>query len=221
MTTNEQLLLVSSEISSTEEEIAKLDWQVESLAVAKASIVSSVADNQRVVANADGLSAKVRAAQFSSSAALVELARADVQATEKEIERIKIRILALGEIARSDCAEILNTLFVSRKANAREALEQLLDYSKLHSAFSEGLELCARAVLELKPLEIYFGDAWIWETDRKIAALRFLREYFSTLRGLVEAEPGLALTLTERPAVMPVIESKPAQATMSAALVAV
>jgi isochorismate hydrolase len=56
------------------------------------------------------------------------------------------------------------------------------------------LETAARAVLELKELQFYFGNSGSSDNpEYQISLLRQLRENFSQLRAMCEAEAGLII----------------------------
>jgi hypothetical protein len=85
-------------------------------------------------------------------------------------------------------------LIAARRANAKAALEELLDTTLL-GTLGENLEATARSLQgELAELQHYFTRySHADETDRNVFLLRTLRERFTQLRLLCENEPGLSL----------------------------
>lgn len=131
-------------------------------------------------------------ARLRDNAATLDLEQGDAKKIEADITSAKARAVELGQAAKSSCSEILWALATARRANAKAKLEEILDFSAVGAG--QNLETAARSVRELQPLQHYFAhSATAHEADYQLALLHQLRENFSQVRAMCEAEPGLTI----------------------------
>jgi hypothetical protein len=213
LTGNEQVLdLVGEQVARVESVLSRLAKLEEDLRVSRDTVGKLSLENKRIRDNVDGLEKPKRATKLQSNAASISLEENDALTIERSIAAAKSRVVALGQAAKSSCAEILWALSAQRRANAKSALESILDFSLL-GAVAQNLEACARSVVELKDLAYFFGHSGTaHDIDYQVSVLHQLRENFSELRIRCEALHSLIIppVAAAQPVEEPLAEYEPA-----------
>jgi hypothetical protein len=191
---NEQVLdLVDEQVSKVESELCRLAGLQEDLHASRDTVGKLSLENKRIRDNVDGLDKSKRITKLQSNAAAISLEENDALIIERSIAAAKSRVVSLGQVTKSSCAEILWALSTARRSAAKATLEKLLDYALL-GAVGQNLEAYARSVVELRDLEFFFGySATAKEPEYMISLLGQLREKFSLLRTMCETEADLAI----------------------------
>jgi hypothetical protein len=220
-TVNKEVLdAADAQVARVESEISRLGRLEEDLHASRETVEKLSLEALKIRDNVDSIPKEKRMAKLRDNAATIDLEQGDARKTEANITLAKARVVAVGEAAKASGAEILWALTAARQANAKAALEALLDMSLL-GAHGENLEATARSLIELRDLENFFNHyLHADEGDRNIFLLRSLRERFTELRVLCENEPGLSLPpITVRQAIESTGAAEAKPATMAAALV--
>jgi hypothetical protein len=210
-TRNGQVLgLVDAQVAKVETELASLARLEEDLHASQETIAKLGAENANLRSNEPTLDKAKRMARLRDNAATIDLEQGDARRIQARINLAKAGAIALGQAAKSSGSEILWALSTARRISTREALEGLLDFALIGAA-GHNLETAARSVLELKDLEYYFGhsSATTREPEYQLSSLRQLREHFSAVRSLCEAEPDLIIPMPNMAEPIPAAEASP------------